>query len=86
MGSALILPEDFSEFLGKLSPYTTNAILDKEKSVMVAKSILKLDEGLNHIFGTKAYTLTKPKEKAVKIKRERQEQEEGQGAKEEISS
>ncbi len=69
--SALIPPKDFSKFLGKLSAYTTDAVLDKEKSVMVAKSVLELDKGLNHIFGTKAYTLTKPKEQVAKVKKER---------------
>jgi hypothetical protein len=66
----LIPPKDFKTFLG-LSPYRTSINIDNETNRNILKSILLLDQQLNDFIGTKAYTLTKPKEKIQKIKKKR---------------
>lgn len=66
----LIPPNDFKTFL-VVSPYRTNIEIRPEVNARIIESILLLDEKLNELIGTSAYTLTKPKEKVVKEKKQR---------------
>lgn len=67
----LVYPKDYSEFLGKLEPYTTTVKLKEENRIVLANCILGLDEELNSLFGTKPCIFMKPKEKVEKTKKPR---------------
>jgi hypothetical protein len=68
----LIPPKDIKMFFA-INPYVSIEKLDKEKHIQVVNAILDLDKALNEYFGTKPYSLPKPKErvKKEKVKKEK---------------
>lgn len=67
----MLVPENnFKSFL-MVPPYTINKELSKEKNLAIVKSVLDLDNELNKLFGTRAHTVTKPKQKIAKLKKQR---------------
>ncbi len=67
----LIPPQHFKKFFG-ISPFRTNIhTMRPEKYASISNSLLKLNDDINNLLGTKSYTLPVQKKKIIKVKQER---------------